>query len=150
MLHKARATVTSLFIYLLLKTGANLEAGAFTSSFSFSAARSSSDVHKPASIYSTKREPSRRRVRPPCRRRRRGSIANIQMRRRRLAGTLPLALPWLRPLIGLYLHPVLRRLRGDEAALVGDNDGDYSPRSTASLSAPRRRFSQVTNLIHHA
>lgn len=87
---------------------------------------------------------------PPCRRRRRGSIANIQMRRRRLAGTLPLALPWLRPLIGLYLHPVLRHLRGDEAALVGDNDGDYSPRCTASLSAPRRRFSQATNLIHHA
>jgi hypothetical protein len=45
---------------------------------------------------------------------------------------------------------VLRRLRGDEAALVGDNDGDYNPRATASLSAPRRRFSQVTNLIHHA
>jgi hypothetical protein len=39
---------------------------------------------------------------------------------------------------------------GDEAALVGDNDGDYSPRSIASLSAPRRHFSHVTNLIHHA
>ncbi|PWZ41112.1 Gamma-aminobutyrate transaminase 1, mitochondrial [Zea mays] len=71
------------------------------------------------------------------------------MRRWRLVGMLPLSFPWLRPLIGLYLHPVLRRLRGDEAALVSDNDGDYSPRSTASLSAPRHRFSQASSLLKH-
>lgn len=34
---------------------------------------------------------------------------------------------------------------------VGDSDGDYSPCSTTSLSAPCRSFSQVlTNFFHHA
>ena len=39
---------------------------------------------------------------------------------------------------------------GASRTVTTDNDGDYSPRSIASLSAPRRRFSHVTNLIHHA